>query len=262
MKWEQLTQVIERMVPSSDQESWDNCGSQIAYNSQDINRILVCLEINEEVIKEAIDTKAEMIISHHPLIFGSIRHIDHNTAEGKLIIELIKNGISVYSTHTPFDKLQGGNNDFLADLLELEDVRGFQFDGVPNMIGRVGTLSSSMSFSQFISLIREKLAIPNGQLTVTGDRAKEIKTVGICAGAGADMLPLAAENGCHVMLTGDVKYHQGQQAKAMGICVVDAGHYGTEKFFAENFSKMLNDTVGSKIEILQSKINLNPFKIL
>ena len=117
-----ISEIIEMSAPLASQEGWDNSGWQIHLGNPEINRILVTLEVNEEVVEEAVSENVQLIVSHHPLIFGGIKKVDTETCTGSMICRLIQHGINVYATHTPFDKCEGGNNDYLADLLELQDI--------------------------------------------------------------------------------------------------------------------------------------------
>lgn len=119
MKLYDLINRLDSIVPEETQESWDNSGIQINCGNREIRRALVALEITFEVIEEAVREKADMIITHHPLIFTGLKSVDADEVRGRYIIDLINNGISVYSLHTNFDKAPGGNNDYITISLTL-----------------------------------------------------------------------------------------------------------------------------------------------
>lgn len=262
MRFEELIDAIEEIAPKYIQETWDNSGIQIATGNLEIEKVLTSLELTDEIVEEAIREEADMIITHHPLIFGGIKSIDFRNITGSLIIKLLNAGISVYSSHTPFDKIEGGNNDYLAELIGLRDISGFTDGDDVDMIGRIGILPQSMTLAAMADLLAEGLNIDPEQIRFVGNPNQLINTVGLCTGAGADLMDLAIENGCQLFITGDVKYHDAQNAKAKGIALIDAGHYGTEKTFAENFADKLNNIVGNKVEIIESKVDIDPFEIL
>lgn len=262
MKLEELIQIIENIAPPSMQESWDNSGIQLAAGQLEICRVLTSLEITEAVIDEAQEEDVDLIVIHHPLIFGSLKSIDFREMTGAYIVKLLNLGISVYSCHTPFDKLEGGNNDFLAHLIGLTDISGFSSGNDLEMIGRVGQLQNPMTLVSMLDLISEKLEMDPEQVRAVGKPDTVIQTVGICTGAGADLMDLAAENGCQLFITGDLKYHDAQKAKALGIAVIDAGHYGTEKSFANNFAGKLLEKTAGQIEVLQSEVDIDPFEMI
>lgn len=257
MKLKTLTKVIEQIAPLDIQETWDNSGIQLALNTGPVKRVLVCLDITDEVIDEAQKHKADLIITHHPLIFSGMKSIDYRTASGAYITRLMELGISVYSSHTPFDKIQGGNNDYIAELLGLEHTKNLLIGTEEEPISRIGIFSKTQTLSQTVQMVKERLKLHS--VGVVGSPEASIKTVAICTGAGSDFLEAAAKNGCQLFLTGDVGYHDAQKAKELGVCVIDAGHYGTEKFFADNFSKKLQEKVNGEIAVFPSEIDIDPF---
>ena len=262
IKFEEAVQAIEQIAPKYLQESWDNSGVQIATGRLEIEKILTSLELTDEIVEEAIREDADMIITHHPLIFGGIKSIDFRDPIGAMIVKLINAGISVYSSHTPFDKIEGGNNDYLAELIGLRDISGFTAGDEVEMIGRIGILPHPMMLSSMVDLLAEVLNMDTSEIRFVGDPNQMITTVGMCTGAGADLMDLAIANGCQLFITGDLKYHDAQNAKAKGIAVIDAGHYGTEKTFADNFADKLRNLIGDQAEILESKVDIDPFGIL
>ena len=262
IRFEELIRAIEQIAPQHLQESWDNSGIQIATGKLEIEKVLTSLELTDEIVEEAIREDADMIITHHPLIFGGVKKIDFRDVTGALIIKLLNAGISVYSSHTPFDKAEGGNNDYLAELIGLRDISGFTYGDEVEMIGRIGILQHPMTLASMVDVIAEKLAVETEQIRFVGDPNQMITTVGLCTGAGADLMDLAIGNGCQLFVTGDLKYHDAQNAKAKGIAVIDAGHYGTEKTFADNFAEKLRAITGNQVEIVESKTDIDPFGIL
>lgn len=262
LRFDEMIQAIESVAPAYLQEGWDNSGIQIAVNDNVISRVLTALELTEDVIQESIDEDVDMIITHHPLIFGGIKTVDFRDMTGSYILKLIEAGISVYSSHTPFDKIEGGNNDYLAELIGLRDISGFTDGENVEMIGRVGMLPYPVTLEDMVEIIAEKLDLEAEQIRFVGYPQQMISTVGMCTGAGADLMDLAAANGCQLFITGDLKYHDAQKAKAKGIAVIDAGHYGTEKSFADNFAGKLREKVAGSVEIIESKVDIDPFGVL
>lgn len=252
-----LAAIIEEICPSETAESWDNCGFQLDVGAEDIKTVLVSLEVTGAVIDEAVRKGAQMILTHHPLLFSGIKKIEEADVIGNYLIRLIQAGISVYSCHTSFDKLKDGNNDYFGLLLEFQDVRPFDAD---NGFCRRGQTPFDMTFAEMIRKVSEELAVEERYFKWVGDLTRQIKTVGWCTGAGSEFIKTAAEEGCDLYITGDLKYHEAQMAKEMGICVLDVGHYGSEKIFTENIADMLREkTFGMDLEVLQSELDLNPF---
>jgi dinuclear metal center YbgI/SA1388 family protein len=246
--------IIESICPSELAEDWDNCGIQIDTEYDDVDRVLVALEVTDQVIREAIDKNVDMIVTHHPLIFGSIRSVDCHDVTGGYVYQLIRNGISVYSCHTSFDALEGGNNDYLGNLLRLQEIERFE---TGNPLCRKGVTPYEISLADFVRGMAASLGIEERKIAVVGDPAQTICTVGWCTGSGTEFIRDAAEEDLDLFITGDLKYHQAQEAKARGIAVIDAGHYGTEKIFVENMAELLSSK--TKCEIIRSRIDIDPF---
>ena len=258
MNKKELLQVIEGFCPTSLQEEWDNCGMQIDVGDQEIRRVLVALEITNAVIEEAIQQGADMILTHHPMIFSPMRKIVFDDVIGGYVHKLIQNGISVYACHTNFDKLDGGNNDYIGGLLELENIRPFDKD---NGFCRKGDTPFETTFSELIHKAATAFDMEEKYFKTVGDLSKTIETVGWCSGAGTEFITVAYDEGCQLYITGDLKYHEAQLAKEMGLCVLDAGHYGSEKIFVENMADLLRLETGLYgIEVMESAIDINPFK--
>ena len=262
MKLEELVKSMEEIAPLSLQEPWDNSGIQLAAGPVEIHRVLTTLEITDPVIEEALEQEADLIVTHHPLIFSGLKSIDYRDVAGAYVIKLLNLGVSVYACHTPFDKVAGGNNDFLAELIGLTDTSGLSDGEELEMIGRVGQLKEPVTLVSMLDLLSEKLEMDPEQIRAVGRPDTVIKMVGVCTGAGAELMELAAENGCQLFITGDLKYHDAQKAKALGMAVIDAGHYGTEKSFASNFAEKLMEKTAGKIEVVESDVDIDPFEML
>ena len=251
---EKFYRIMESICPASLAEEWDNSGIQINTMYREVNRILVSLEITTDVIAEAESQEADMIVTHHPLLFTPAASIDNNDITGNFINRLISSGISVYSCHTNFDRMEGGNNDYLGEVIGLTDIEPFERE-VP--FCRKGVTPFEISFSELTHQIADRLEISERHFRMCGDPGRSICTVGWCTGAGAEFLQDAYEEGCDLYITGDLKYHDAQKARELDLCVLDAGHYATEKIFIDNMSEILSRK--TNCEILKSKIDINPF---
>lgn len=269
----EVTRVIEEIVPVELQEEWDNSGLLIGFERRTVSKALLCLEINRAVLEEAKELGAEMIITHHPVIFSGFQALQDSNLKDRLILDIIKSGISVYACHTPFDKIKGGNNDVIIERLGLTSVRTLSGNNVntpskmlekqdPGDIGRIGEFKNMITFGEIIQHVATQLNLSIRQIRAAGSLDKYIAVVGVCTGAGADMTKMAASSGCDLLITGDVKYHEAQDARDLGICLLDAGHYGTEKFFGEAMKEKLEKKLGDSVELMISGVDLDPFEIL
>ncbi len=253
MKVKDLLNKIEEFAPLDLAYDWDNCGLICGSEDAKISGICVCLDVSLEVIKKAIENKCNTILSHHPFIFGKINKIDTTSYFGKMLVELIKNDINVISMHTNIDKAKDGINGRLAELLELGNIEVLEedskFEGAG--LGRVGTLKESMSFGAFCEFVKEKL---NTQIRIVGDANVQIKKVALGGGSCFELSERAIQKGCDAFVTGDIKYHQALDAQRDGLCIIDAGHYGTEICVVDIFKEILKDCDIKVIEALNKEV--------
>lgn len=269
----EIRDVIEELVPVGLQEEWDNSGLIIGFERTRVKKALICLELDKRVLAEAQELEAEMIITHHPVIFSGIKSLCDGNVKDRLVMDIMKSGISVYSCHTPFDKIKGGNNDVIIERLGLASARNLSGADVRSAskmlekrdegdIGRIGEFRNMITFGELIQHVATHLDLSIRQIRAVGPLDKYIAVVGVCTGAGADMTRMAAASGCDLMITGDVKYHEAQDARDLGICLLDAGHYGTEKFFPQAMKDKLEKKLGETVELIISGVDLEPFTIL
>ena len=259
MRLYELADIINKRIPPAFQEAWDNCGFQINSGNREIKKALVALEISYDVIEEAVREKADLIITHHPLLFGGIKKVDMEDITGSYILDLVRAGIDVFSCHTSFDKAEGGNNDFLASLLGLENIRPVTVDDTPDIITRMGEIAP-LTLKELVEMIAERISADVSSITYVGDEKSVITRVGICTGAGSEYIKASYENGCNVFITGDLRYHDAVTAREMGMNVIDAGHFGTEKILPDAFIDMINETGISDVEFIKATSERSPFK--
>ena len=256
---------MEKICPGELAEEWDNCGIQVNTQGNEVKKILTALEITDAVIDEAISESVDMIITHHPMTRQGLKSIDSREFTGRYITRCIEHGISVYACHTSFDKMDGGNNDYLGKLLKLQNV-GF-FENC-NPFCRRGFLKEEMSIEALVRYAAEVFGVDSKYFKYVGEPNIKVKKLGWCTGGGAGFIDDAAKEGCDLYITGDVKYHDAQAARAINIPVLDAGHYGTEKIFAPNMCRILkdyfekenfgSDSIG-EYDIVASSIDINPY---
>ncbi len=233
MKISDIITRLEKEFPTELAYEWDNVGLLVGDRNREVTTVVTCLDVTEDTIEFAKNAGAELIISHHPVIFSPINRINGDSKIGKLLMDAIENKIAVYSAHTNCDKAEKGINTRLAEMFDLTDAEPLEEDG----LGRIGNLGKSISFCEFAKLVEEKLST---KVRFCGDTKKEIKRVAICSGAGGDVLFSAIEKGADVLITGDTKYHQMLDSKD-DINIIDAGHFGTECIVTEIFAEILCD---------------------
>jgi len=258
MKYQEFIQIMEEIAPTEAYREIDPSGPQICCGTEEVSRVLVCLEINMDVIREAAAKGADMILTHHPLIFTPESVIDYNDYPGRYIHELIKHEINVYSSHLPFDFSAEGNNTYLAKLLKLTDIA----EGSRTQEWR-GNLPEPMVLEDACLYVGRCLDLPERSIRCVDGGNAILRTVGLCTGAGGSYIPSAAAE-CDLFITGDLKLHEAQYAKAAGISVIDAGHYGTEKIFSENAAEQIRAKAEEKnldIDVIIAEANTDPYTI-
>ena len=235
MKAFEIGKKIEEFAPFGLACSWDNPGFLCGDPNRQVKKVLLSLDVNLSTVKEAVKIGADMIVSHHPLFFSGLKKIDFSTHEGKIVELLVKNDIAVFAAHTNMDAAENGINQRLAQIFDLGDI--CVLDPIDDTcgIGRMGLLKESVRAEDFAELVKKKLNTPF--VRISGDCL--IKKLAICSGSGGNYFSLAKANGCDALLTGDVKYHDAQDAVDCGICVIDAGHFPTEKLVCEIFEEIL-----------------------
>lgn len=206
---------IDKIAPFNTAEEWDNAGLLVGDENKEVNKIMFALDMTEDVANQAINSGANLIITHHPLIFKPVSEVLSNS----LIYKLIENKISIICAHTNYDKAVNGVNDILCQTV------GFnKFSKIENTCLNVAELESSTSTEDFVNKIKNSLCgiIRYNNLT------KSIKKVAVCSGSGSDYLSLAKDLECDALLTGDASHHAFLDADEMGVLLVAAGHFETE----------------------------------
>jgi dinuclear metal center YbgI/SA1388 family protein len=370
----EIFKIIEETAPLSLAETWDNPGLQLGSYTDEVSRIVTCLDLTDKVIKEAIASKAELILTHHPMFFEGLKRIDRDRYTGKMIQMLLQNSISVYAAHTNLDKAHGGLNDYVGNLLGLKELTPllpekktagyykvvtfvpkthlqnilsgiqsldpplllgdykdctFRNEGIGTFtplekaqpfigehhrfteveeikietmvrrdqleaaliaikenhpyeeavidvfplenrhlastqgLGRIGKLKESMIYSQFISFLKERMGLQ--VIRECGPAPAKVRKVALCTGSGSSLMLASLKQGADLYITGDMKHHDAQRAYENGICVLDCGHYGTEKFASEVLSQILKKDkmfLEKGIEVISSHRNADFFNII
>ncbi|MVX63119.1 Nif3-like dinuclear metal center hexameric protein [Clostridium chromiireducens] len=247
---------IEKVAPKFLAESYDNVGLMVGDELKEVKKVLLALDCTKEVIKEAVENKSDLIITHHPLIFRKPKSIIKGDLLGDKVIELIKEDIALYSCHTNLDSVKGGINETIVKML------GFNSDQIiepcensnykDSGIGRIVRLQNETTLNDIINIVKKNLNIKNMRIVRGNDK---IKALAIINGSGQDYFSKAKALGADCIITGDTTYHYASDFKEMGISIIDAGHFATEyliflktlDFLREKF-KGVEFTVSKKCE--------------
>lgn len=239
--------------------SWDNPGLLLGHRGAQVHRILTALDATEEVIDEAIALGADMIVTHHPMIFGSLKKINDDTRVGKRLLTLAEHKIALFAAHTNLDTAIGGTNEVLAALLGLVDVS--PVDGEGENLLRVGYLPEKMSLSAFCSLIKEKLDIPAVRVAAV-DPDIEVRKIAFCTGSASEYIAAARHLEADAFITGDLTYHKADDARVGTMAVIDAGHFPTERGIAPAIASYLEGHLnvdGNHVEVIASSCMQDAF---
>lgn len=252
--------VINRVAPFRSQMGFDNAGLLVGNPAQAVTRVLVALDITLPVIEEAHRLDAQVIVAHHPVIFHPVKSILAGDPVGDKLMALIRYGLSAICAHTNLDVAVGGVNDALAQALGLHEIEVFLPDGVDERgreygLGRIGVTDAPVPLSEFAAHVKRALGA-NGVRYVDVDRPVQKAAVG--GGACGDSLRDAWARGCDVFVTADVKYDVFLDAKALGIGLIDAGHYPTEQVICPVLAQMLAQAFPS-LEVRLSQVHKEPF---
>ena len=259
MKVKEVIKTIEEKYPLYLKEKWDNIGLIVGDGEQEVSKILVTLDVTTKTIDEAIELGCNMIVSHHPFIFDSLKTITTKNSIGKRVMKAIKNDIAIYSMHTNLDIAQDGLNDYLAKRLELENVEQIDPDRFSeDHYIRHGDLKQEMSLKDLTGYVKEKLNLEH-VIMITRDDSKAVKHIALCSGSGKSFAGDAIKIKADCYITGDYNYHGGVDILEDDFNVIDASHFGTEYIV----TGLLHDYLSSKVdlEVIESKVMINPLKI-
>lgn len=237
-------------APPELQMSFDNAGFLVGRKDAEISRVILSLDVTSAVIDEAIERGAQLIISHHPVIWDAMKRVTDETETGRKLIKLIENGIAVISMHTNLDIARGGVNDTLLELLEAECVDTLDSDNC----GRVGVLNRETNLCDFMSMCKNTLNVAGLRYY---DASRPVKRIAVMGGSGGSSILDAYNKGCDTYVTADIKHSQFLTAQELGINLIDADHYCTEAPVMETVRERLSTDFPS-VEFLLTRVHRQP----
>jgi len=257
-----VMQAVERLAPSAMKENWDNVGLLCGEPDQSVNKILVALDPFMNVCEEAAEIGADLIVTHHPLIFQPVSSVTEGNSVGRCIRYLIKHDISAINAHTNLDVTPGGVNDRLAEVLGLSNVlvlnpQGTDEQGRPWGLLRMGTVEET-TLSVFSASVKEKLNCPGLRFV---DGGKPVRKVAVGGGACSGFMKEVLLSGCDTFVTSDIKYNQFWDAKDLGLNLIDAGHFETENPVCAVLCAYLR-RLFPDIEVVMSEKHSDPIQFL
>lgn len=259
--------VIEAAYPRQYAMDWDNVGLLAGRDDKEVCRIYVALDVTDEVIENAVVHKADMLITHHPLIFSGMKRINNCDYIGNCVLRLIQNDISYYAMHTNYDVMGMAELSMKklgiekSEVLEVTCVEEYP-DECGNKriegIGRIVELESEVTIKECCE--RVKNAFQLSTVRLYGNPDSRVKRIAICPGSGKSVIPVSLAKGADVLITGDIGHHEGIDSVAQGMAIIDAGHYGIEHIFIEDMKAYLEKST-KEIEVVAETVH-HPFVMI
>ena len=224
MRVRDITSAIEEFAPLSLQEDWDNSGLVVGSQDDEVHQVLFGFDCTPELIDEAEECGADMVVTHHPLIFRGIKRLDPADPTALAIIKAVRAGVAVYAAHTTADKVISGVSGAMAARLGLEDVRVLEDEGDGKGFGTIGNFPSPMSAGEAVAYVKEKFSLKVARCSRLVDGP--VSKVAMCGGSGSSLIGAAVKAGAQLFITGDVSYHNFFTGK--GFMIMDIGHFESE----------------------------------
>lgn len=262
---------LREFAPPFLSESWDNTGLLIGSESRDVSRVVTCLTLTPDVAAEAVEREAQLVVTHHPVLFRAVKQITDGNPEGRMLLQLVEAGIAVYSPHTSYDSARSGINQQLAESLGLQSIQPIRLLANGDSLtdsdeedptaglgsGRFGDLAEPTTLADFVEATKRGLGVENTQFV--GDPSRKVQRVGTACGAAAEFMRDAAKAGCDVLLTGEARFHACLEARTLDIGLILPGHYATERPAMENLAEILGRQFPD-VDVLASQVESDPIR--
>ncbi len=258
MKVCDIDKLLEEDFPKAYAYDWDNVGLLIGRKEKEVSKIYVAVDATQEVIEDALEKEADLILTHHPLIFDGIKRINDTDFLGERIYTLIRQDTACYAMHTNYDVLRMA--DLAAEKLGLPDPDVLEVtvtDPVKRGIGKVADLKEPVSLKELALQVKEVFSLPD--VRAFGDPDQRVKRIAILPGSGKSSIPCAISSGADVMITGDIGHHDGIDAAAQGLSILDAGHYGIEHIFIDDMADYLQKNLPD-VQVFKAPVH-HPFTV-
>lgn len=258
-----IIRIIDLFAPQELSEDWDNSGLQVGSRSWPVKKVWVALDPSPEVIQAACKQKANLLVTHHPLIFRPLKSIDFNHPLGQSIRMAVEHRLAVFAAHTNLDRTHSGLNDMLAERIGLKNIAPLhQEDGGPGY-GRIGDLARSTSLHSLAEIVKKALTVDH--VRVAGDLALSVSSVAVCSGSGSGLLPDFLLSDAQVYLSGDLRYHDALDVRDAHRGMIDIGHFASEHIMVNALAGRLIadlDTLGAAVDVVAYEHEKDPFTIL
>lgn len=234
---DEIVALVENLAPPGLAESWDNVGLLLGDRRRGVARVMACLTLTPPTVREAVERRADLVVTHHPLPFRPLGRLTTDTTAGRLLLDLAAARVAVISPHTAFDSAPRGINQLLAEGLALRGITALVPREPSAGSGRCGWLDSPMAPPELAQRLKRLLAVE--RVGMVGNDAQSLRMVGVACGAADDLLPAALAAGCDVLVLGEARFHTCLEAEANGMALLLAGHFATERFGVERLADEL-----------------------
>lgn len=253
----ELIEKLEELAPRSLACDWDNPGFLAGRGDKEIHKVLVALDATDRVVEQAVRERADLLLTHHPLIFRALKQVNDTNFISRRIVTLLQADVSYFAMHTNFDAAPGCMADLAAARLGIRngqplEVTG-EVNGVPVGIGKTGQLAERVSLDSLAARVKQAFGLPFVLVYGSGAAGEKVSRVAVSPGAGGSMIRYALEQKAEVLVTGDIGHHDAIDAAAQGMAIIDAGHYGLEHIFIPFMAEYVARVSGGAIEVIQAE---------
>lgn len=252
--------LLEEQSPKEYACDWDNVGLLVGREDKEVHKIYIALDATDEAIAEAVAARADLLLTHHPMIFRGIKSVTDGDFIGRRVMRLVREDIAYYAMHTNFDVR--GMAELAADSMRLLDAKVLDVTCEsakgPEGIGRYGKLPKAMTLKECCEMVKQAFSLEN--VKVFGNPDWKLGTAAISPGSGKSVIAHAVKAGVDVLITGDIDHHEGIDAVAMGMAIIDAGHYGIEHIFIPYMQQYLQERA-PQIQVEAQPLSF-PFQII
>ena len=253
MLCKEIIERLEETYPKAAAAAWDNVGLLVGRTAKNVRKIYVALDATDEVIEAAAACGADMLITHHPMIFSAMKKITDEHFIGNRVVKLLQHDISYYAMHTNYDAIS------MAELAgKMLGMQNAEVLCEEENVGQVGEFAQNMTVEACCDLVKRTFQL--SAVKVFGDLERSVKRVAICPGSGKHMTEYVLQKQAEVFVTGDIDHHEGIDAVAQGITIIDAGHYGLEHIFIQDIAAYLEQYL-ENVEIVTAEIR-HPFQMI
>lgn len=258
MKCTEIIKRLEILAPSGFAEEWDNVGLLAGRRTKEVKKVYLAVDATDEVVEDAIEAEADMLLTHHPLIFSPLKSITEEDFISRRVLKLLQADICYFAMHTNFDVMNMA--DAAADELMLKNRQVLQVTYEDEIskegIGRYGRLPHIMTLTECAEYVKETFRLP--AVRVYGEPDDRVEIAAVSPGSAKEVVPYAIKAGVEVLISGDINHHMGIDLVAQGVSVIDAGHYGLEKlfvpymqdYFSKNMPEIHTETAEEKSPFL------------